>query len=231
MQSEGSDLSPGAYVVISVEDTGSGIPPDILAKVVEPFFTTKPAGKGTGLGLSTVYGFANQSGGTLRINSATGRGTVVALCLPRSQGALEASPEIQKQKADENLLETRMDLPTVLLIDDCSSLLELTAESLRQNGFKVTTAAGGAEALAIIEREADRFDIIVTDFAMPMISGLDVIRFARNLRSGWPAVIITGYANAGALAEGARRRGPRNQAVQRTASHRHYLSGGWPISR
>ena len=79
---------------------------------------------------------------------------------------------------------------------------ELTAESLRQYGFKVTTAAGGAEALAVIEREPDRFDIIVTDFAMPMISGLDVIRFARNLRSGWPAVIITGYANAGALAEG-----------------------------
>ena len=136
-------ISPGAYVVISVEDTGSGIPPDILAKVVEPFFTTKPAGKGTGLGLSTVYGFANQSGGTLRINSAADRGTVVELWLPRSQGALDAASEIQKQKADENRLETRMDLPTVLLIDDCSSLLELTAVLLRQNGFQVTTAAGG----------------------------------------------------------------------------------------
>ena len=189
-------------MVISVEDTGSGIPADILAKVVEPFFTTKPAGKGTGLGLSTVFGFANQSGGTLRINSTPDRGTVVELWLPRSQEALEASSEIQKQKADEIRLETRRDLPSVLLIDDSSSLLELTAESLRQYGFKVTTAAGGAEALAAIEREPDRFDIIVTDFAMPMISGLDVIRFARNLRSGWPAVIITGYANAGALAEG-----------------------------
>jgi PAS domain S-box-containing protein len=202
VQSEGSDLSSGAYVVISVEDTGSGIPAEILAKVVEPFFTTKPAGKGTGLGLSTVFGFANQSGGTLRINSTPDRGTVVELWLPRSQEALEAAPVSRKQMVDEIRGETGRELPSVLLIDDSSSLLELTAESLRQYGFKVTTAAGGAEALAAIEREPDRFDIIVTDFAMPMISGLDVIRFARNLRSGWPAVIITGYANAGALAEG-----------------------------
>jgi len=200
VQSGIDDLAPGAYVVISVEDTGSGIPTDILAKVVEPFFTTKPAGKGTGLGLSTVHGFASQSGGTLRIDSAPDRGTVVELWLPRSQEA--AQDLVEEREADEIRLASDAGLPSVLLIDDSVSLLELTAESLRQNGFIVTTAAGGAEALAIIERDPDRFDIIVTDYAMPMISGLDVIRFARNLRSGWPAVIITGYANASALAEG-----------------------------
>ena len=79
---------------------------------------------------------------------------------------------------------------------------ELTAQSLRDRGFDVTTAGGGAEALALIEREPARFDLIVTDFAMPLVSGLDVVRFARNLRADWPAIIITGYANAGALAEG-----------------------------
>ena len=79
-------------------------------------------------------------------------------------------------------------------------MLELTAQTLEQHGFAVTTARGGAEALAIVEREPDRFDVVVTDFAMPLVSGVDVIRFARSLRSAWPAVIITGYADADATA-------------------------------
>ncbi|MGO4831722.1 response regulator, partial [Rhizobiaceae sp. 2RAB30] len=87
----------------------------------------------------------------------------------------------------------------VLLVDDSTSLRKLTAECLQDQGFKVTTAAGGAEALVFIEKEPRRFDVIVTDFAMPLVSGLDVIRFARNLRSDWPAIIISGYADAGAI--------------------------------
>ena len=86
-------------------------------------------------------------------------------------------------------------LPTVLLVDDSKELREMTAISLRELGFEVTVAAGGAEALALIEKEPDKFDIIVTDFAMPLVSGVDVIRYARNLRSGWPAIIVTGYAD------------------------------------
>ena len=80
-----------------------------------------------------------------------------------------------------------------------AALRELTAQSLRDRGFDVTTAGGGAEALALIEREPQRFDLIVTDFAMPLVSGLDVVRFARNLRADWPAIIITGYADAAAI--------------------------------
>ena len=90
---------------------------------------------------------------------------------------------------------------SILLVDDSTSLRELTAQSLRDRGFDVTTAGGGAEALALIERDPERFDLIVTDFAMPLVSGLDVVRFARNLRSDWPAIIITGYADASALAD------------------------------
>jgi CheY-like chemotaxis protein len=84
----------------------------------------------------------------------------------------------------------------LLLVDDSGSLREFTAAMLRDKGFKVTTAAGGAEALARIERDPDRFDVIITDFAMPLLSGLDVIRLARGLRSGWPAIIISGYVDA-----------------------------------
>ncbi|CAN7743973.1 response regulator [Mesorhizobium amorphae] len=193
------DLAPGDYVVITVKDTGAGIPPDILAKVVEPFFTTKPVGKGTGLGLSTVYGFVKQSGGSLRIDSVVGRGTAMELWLPRSieQPASDAA----ESDGEQILVDVGKDRPSILLIDDSSVLRQLTAESLRQSGFAVTCAAGGAEALAMIEQEPHEFHVIVTDFAMPLVSGVEVIRFARNLRSDWPAVIITGYADADAIAD------------------------------
>ncbi|RWK16569.1 MAG: response regulator [Mesorhizobium sp.] len=193
------DLVPGDYVVIIVKDTGAGIPQNILSKVIEPFFTTKPVGKGTGLGLSTVYGFMKQSGGALRIDSVVGRGTSMELWLPRSAEELAGSPA--ETDAEHAQVEAAGGmLPSLLLIDDSSGLRQLTAESLRQRGFAVTCASGGAEALAMIERTPHDFDVIVTDFAMPLVSGVEVIRFARNLRSDWPAVMITGYADGDAIA-------------------------------
>jgi PAS domain S-box-containing protein len=196
----GGDLAPGDYVVLAVEDSGIGIPPEVLARVLEPFFTTKEVGKGTGLGLSMAYGFARQSGGTLRIESEQGRGTRVELWLPRSK-----APPAGEAPADAiSLVATRSPMrwgakAELLLVDDSATLRELTATLLREHGFTVATAAGGAEALSMIEREPDRFDLIVTDFAMPLVSGLDVVRFARNHRAEWPAVIVSGYADASAI--------------------------------
>ena len=191
------DLPAGDYVCITVKDTGAGIPPEIMSKVIEPFFTTKSVGKGTGLGLSTVYGFAKQSGGTMVIDSVVGRGTTVELWLPRATDEVE-QPALANG-GDAAPLKAGDALPSILLVDDSSTLRELTAQSLRDRGFDVTTAGGGAEALALMEREPARFDLIVTDFAMPLVSGLDVVRFARNLRADWPAIIITGYADAAAI--------------------------------
>ena len=192
------DLAAGEYVVVTVKDTGSGIAPEILEKVIEPFFTTKPVGKGTGLGLSTVYGFMKQSGGSLRIDSAPGRGTAMELWLPRS---FDNSFNDNAASNEEPLTYSGKETPSVLLIDDSSVLRQLTAESLRRRGFPVTCASGGAEALAAIERAPHDFDVIVTDFAMPLITGIDVIRFARNLRGDWPAVIVTGYAEADTISD------------------------------
>jgi signal transduction histidine kinase/two-component SAPR family response regulator len=194
-----SELTPGDYVVIAVEDTGSGIPPEMIAKVIDPFFTTKPVGKGTGLGLSTVYGFTKQSGGTLKIDSEIGRGTIMELWLPRA--AEDDLPEKMPNVDKVGFLKGSEGLPTVLLVDDSKELREMTAISLRELGFEVTIASGGADALALIEKEPDKFDIIVTDFAMPLVSGVDVIRYARNLRSGWPAIIVTGYADLEKIAD------------------------------
>ncbi|TGS14989.1 response regulator [Mesorhizobium sp. M2E.F.Ca.ET.209.01.1.1] len=193
------ELGAGDYVVISVIDTGSGIPADLLAKVIEPFFTTKPVGKGTGLGLSTVYGFAKQSGGTLRIESVVGRGTAMQLWLPRS--LKHPARLIEQGQVSQPRVDGTGAQPSVLLVDDSDALRDLTAASLRQSGFEVTCAAGGAEALARIEKAPQDFEVIVTDFAMPLVSGLDVIRFARNLKADWPAVIITGYADTKAIGD------------------------------
>jgi signal transduction histidine kinase len=193
------DLKVGDYVVVTVSDTGRGIPPDLIPQVVEPFFTTKDVGKGTGLGLSTTYGFAKQSGGTLRIDSTVGVGTTVEIWLPRSledasTGAATWARSAVPREAEQNGA-------SILLVDDNESLRGLTALQLADEGYDVASASGGAEALALIERDSRRFDIIVTDFAMPLISGLDVIRFARNVRANWPAVVITGHADVAAIAE------------------------------
>jgi PAS domain S-box-containing protein len=193
------ELAEGTYVVLSVKDTGAGIAPDDLPRIIEPFFTTKELGKGTGLGLSTVFGFSKQSGGTVRIESKLGKGTVVELWLPQApQGAAPVkAPAPRKVEVST----ARTDRRSVLLVEDSDSLRQLTAAQLADSGFEVTSAAGGAEALALLEREPDRFDVIVTDFAMPLINGLEVIHFARNLRAGWPAVLVTGYAEMHVVAD------------------------------
>ncbi len=193
------DLPAGDYVVVTVSDAGVGIPAQLLSKVIEPFFTTKDVGKGTGLGLSTAYGFAKQSGGTLRISSSVNKGTSVEMWLPRARPALE--PARAAAPGTPSPPVQRCNKAHVLLVDDSESLRTLTAQQLAEEGFQVTVASGGAEALALIERDQQGFDVIVTDFAMPLMSGLDVIRMARTVRADWPAVIITGYAEISAISE------------------------------
>jgi len=190
-------LAPGDYVVVAVTDTGAGIPPEIINRVTEPFFTTKDVGKGTGLGLSMVYGFARQSGGTLRIESEVGRGTRIELWLPRAAGAPQRGGPDEAEPAGTIVDQRHL---RILLIDDAPEVRMVTEELLRDAGHAITGAAGGAEALAILERTPDAFDVIVTDYAMPLVSGLEVIRLARNLRPNLPAVLMTGYADLERLA-------------------------------
>jgi signal transduction histidine kinase len=191
------DLADGNYVKLSIVDTGRGIPPELLDKVMEPFFTTKDVGKGTGLGLSTAYGFARQSGGTLQLRSAVGTGTTVELWLPRAReagGAVAVEPRHEVGRQKQALRGRR-----VLLVDDASAVREVTRAQLADEGLDVTVAADGSEALSLIEGAPEPFDVIVTDFAMPAVSGLDVINFARRVRSGYPAILITGYADQDVL--------------------------------
>ncbi|MFN3727096.1 MAG: response regulator [Allosphingosinicella sp.] len=191
------DLTPGDYVVLSVSDTGHGIAPDMIEQVMEPFFTTKEVGKGTGLGLSMVYGFAKQSGGAIRIASKVGEGTRVEIWLPRAQ----ASTETQVGKAREAAEQPESDPLNILLVDDHDGVRAITAGLLSDLGHQVTTAGDGPEALALIQASAHDFDLLVSDYAMPKLSGAELIRQARERVPGLPAIIITGYADKESIGE------------------------------
>jgi PAS domain S-box-containing protein len=185
----------GQYVMVSVTDTGSGMPPEVLAKAYEPFFTTKPVGKGSGLGLAQVLGFAKQSGGGVRIDSVVGEGTTVKVYLPRStaQQAVEAP-------AGSSEIRGKLTGPArrVLLVDDDSAVREVTSALLQELGCIVVEAGSGGAALDLLEHETP-YDLLVLDFAMPGMNGAEVAREVRVRRPGLPILFVTGYADISAL--------------------------------
>jgi PAS domain S-box-containing protein len=182
-------LEPGDYVRLTVEDTGTGISAEHLQKVMEPFFTTKEVGKGSGLGLSMVYGFAQQSNGAFQLDSELGRGTRAELWLPRAPAATVA----ETPTPPEPLARPQRPLK-VLLVDDHPEVRSTTAAVLEDSGHKVVEAENGAEALALLQKGACDFDLLISDYAMPHLSGTDFLREARKLCPGVPALLITGYA-------------------------------------
>ena len=193
-------LVAGEYVRICVSDTGSGIAPEHLEKVLEPFFTTKDVGKGSGLGLPMVYGFAKQSNGAFRLESKLGRGTAAELWIPRApEGGFDRPSEI---KADENLGEvaTTRSL-NILLVDDHPEVRTTTAAMLEELGHTVVEAANGKEALAALRNGASNCDVLISDYAMPHLSGTEFLRRAREIFPNVPALIITGYAEEDAVCD------------------------------
>jgi PAS domain S-box-containing protein len=184
-------LPPGDYVVLAVKDNGSGIPADIIEQVTEPFFTTKDVGEGTGLGLSMVYGFARQSGGTIDIDSKVGEGTVVEIWLPRAD---DAAADTRPAKSSAKPAETRP--LRILLVDDHEAVRETTAGMLTDMGHQVSSAADGASMLRMLEAAPGDFDLVVTDYAMPLMSGADMLKHARKIRPDLPGIIISGYADS-----------------------------------
>jgi PAS domain S-box-containing protein len=183
------ELAGGDYVRIEVTDTGTGISPDHLEKVMEPFFTTKEVGKGSGLGLSMVYGFAKQSDGAFRLESELGRGTIAELWLPRAPKA--ALDQVQEPSEPE---QTQIRALKVLLVDDHPEVRSTTAAVLEDSGHEVVEADNGAVALTFLKQRKCDFDLLITDYAMPYLSGTDFLREARLLCPDVPALLITGYA-------------------------------------
>jgi PAS domain S-box-containing protein len=180
-------LQPGAYVRVSVIDTGAGMDEETLARAVEPFFSTKELGKGTGLGLSMVHGLAAQLGGAFTLSSAPGEGTRADLYLPVADASAE--PLRSAQAAPVKPLRPL----TLLLVDDEDLVRVGTAEMLRDLGHTVHEASGGAQALVTLAREGD-VDAVVTDYMMPRMNGAELARRIAELHPATPVLVITGYA-------------------------------------
>ena len=179
----------GAFVAVSISDTGAGIPPESLEQIFEPFFTTKPVGQGTGLGLSQVYGFARQSGGEVRVNSDVGKGSVFTLYLPR------ATAVDQVQKADEP--EALMDGygTCVLVVEDNVEVGNFAVQTLADLGYKTVLANNAQEALVELAKNADRFDVVFSDVVMPGMSGIDLAHEIRRMYHDLPVLLASGYSH------------------------------------
>ena len=185
-----NDAKPGEYLEISITDSGTGMEPTVAARAFEPFFTTKPVGQGTGLGLSQLYGFARQSGGSVRLESALGKGTTVRLFLPRYMEA-EAPPPLQVHHPDVKA-ETRS---TVLVVEDEQIIRAMVVETLREQGHVVLEAADGPGGLQALNSVV-HVDLLVADVGLPGMNGRQLAEAARMDRPDLPVLLITGYAGA-----------------------------------
>ncbi|WP_449409713.1 ATP-binding protein [Methylobacterium komagatae] len=184
-------VAPGPYVVVSVSDTGSGIPADKLQRVFEPFFTTKEVGKGTGLGLSQVYGFTRSAGGFARIDSEVGQGTTVNLFFPRSTDP--AGEEVGTGPAASIPLRRAGEGETVLLVEDDEQVLAMATESLEELRYRVVVARNAAEALGHLTG-VERIDILFSDVVMPGgMNGSQLAVEAQRLRPGIKVLLTSGY--------------------------------------
>jgi PAS domain S-box-containing protein len=190
------DVRPGQYVVLSVTDTGMGMPPDVVERAFEPFYTTKPLGKGTGLGLSQLHGFVKQSGGHVAIYSEVGQGTAVKVYLPRHYGAAEeeevtSARELARAEAQE----------AVLVVEDEDTVRMLVVDVLDELAYRAYEAVDPKRALFILETDA-RIDLLITDVGLPGMNGRQLADRARELRPGLKVLFITGYAHNAAVGNG-----------------------------
>ncbi|HUB50450.1 MAG TPA: ATP-binding protein, partial [Acetobacteraceae bacterium] len=189
------NLAPGAYIAIAVTDTGTGMTPDVRERAFEPFFTTKEQGKGTGLGLSQVYGFVQQSGGTVQLRSAPGEGTTVTIYLPRSE-AMSAAESSAPAAPARPARHAR-----ILVVDDDDDVRDLVVAMLEELGYRVTAAENGYAALDLLFAD-DEYDLLLADVAMPGLSGPDVVRAAREAGRAPRVLYATGYADLGTYRAG-----------------------------
>jgi signal transduction histidine kinase len=185
---QNSDARPGDYVMVTVTDTGSGMPPEVAARAFEPFFTTKDVGKGTGLGLSMVYGFAQQSGGSMKINSKPGHGTAVTLFFPRV-----GAPDVSGAKIVDPIA-TPAGNETILLVEDDDMVRAYMENELKALGYRVIVTSNGPAALEVLRRPG-QIDLLFTDVVMPGgLFGPQLADEASRLRPGLKVLFTSGYS-------------------------------------
>lgn len=181
------------FIRINVCDDGEGIPPELLDRITEPFFTTKEAGKGTGLGLSMVMGFVQQSGGRFKVSSLVGQGTTIELLLPST--LQPPVTETEEPAGPPAPVECR----SILLVDDDDAVRTVLSEQLRDLGMVVETASSGQQAVQHMRKCGHGYDLLLTDYAMPGLNGIETIRSVREVRPEIRAILMTGYADDAAM--------------------------------
>ncbi len=186
---------PGSHVMLSVSDTGSGMPPEIVARIFEPFFTTKGVGKGTGLGLAVVYGVISQSGGSIDVESNLGTGTTFKLYFPVTLENVNSA-----SKSGE--IEVHAGIETILVVEDESSLLEIVKESLESFGYTVLTASSGPDALKLVCANEGTIDLMLTDVVMPGMSGRELADTLKQKLPELKVVFMSGYTDDSVVRHG-----------------------------
>jgi len=181
------DMKPGLYMRLTVADTGTGIPPEDMDKVFDPFFTTKKVGEGTGLGLSVVHGIVKGSGGSITVESTSGKGSVFTVYFPKIAEGTKGEASRQEE------------IPTgserVLFIDDEDALVEMGEEVLAELGYEVTSKLSSTEALSLLKKDPTRFDLIITDQTMPDMTGIELAREILSIRPDMPIIMCTGFSH------------------------------------
>ena len=192
------DMPAGQYVAVCVSDNGCGMPPDVLSRALDPFYTTKPTGKGTGLGLSMIYGFAKQSGGQVRLYSEVGQGTTAKIYLPRHHGTADQDLETNLHKP----LPRSSAGETVLVVDDEPTIRMLVADTLAELGYQAIEAGDAASGLKVLESDA-QIDLLITDIGLSgRMNGKQMADIARTKRPKLRVLFITGYAENAAITNG-----------------------------
>ncbi len=191
---KGRGLARGEYVLCEVRDTGTGIKPEHLERIFDPFFSTKEVGKGTGLGLSTVLGIVKQTGGTIAVESRIGEGTAFRIYLPRY---VETAEDLKALESKADAAEKIADLTgsaTVLLVEDEDAVRSFASRALATRGYKVFEAGSGVEALEVMEREEGKIDLVLSDVVMPEMDGPTLLRHLRKRNPAIRFVFMSGYA-------------------------------------
>lgn len=191
---DGLELKEGPYVEIVISDTGTGIAPEMLETIFEPYFTTKPPGEGTGMGLAVVHGIVENYGGKIKVDSETGKGTAFKVYLPR----------IQKERLNRPRQTEKIPSGTdrILFVDDEASMARVGRDVCEFLGYSVTIQTDGLKALELFHANPHRFDIVITDITMPKMTGDKLAMELMKIRSDIPIVLCTGYKYSNKILEG-----------------------------
>ena len=186
-------ILPGEYVLVEIEDTGSGMPPEVMAKIFEPFYSTKDVGKGTGLGLSSVYGIVKQTGGYIFPESVVGKGTTFKIYLPRHIPNVADAAAVAKAPKKKEPSRDLSGSGRVLLVEDEDGVRSFAVRALQRQGYEVVEASTGLEALEVMERENGRIDIVVSDVMMPEMDGPTMLKEMRKTLPDLKIIFVSGY--------------------------------------